>query len=478
MPAPTIVWFRQDLRLTDHLPMVEAARRGGPVLPVYLWCPEEEGGWPPGSACRWWLHRSLRSLDESLRRLGSRLILRVGPAADTLKELAREVGADSVLWSHRYEPAAMQQEERVTGALMLQGVQGKGLPGALLFSPGEVLTRSGGPFQVFTPFWRACLSRNPPAAPLPAPAQLAPPAHCPASLSLEALQLEPRVDWAGGLRANWEPGEQGAQLQLARFLAERASEYGAQRDRPDVNGSSQLSPYLRHGELSPRQVWHALSRSDGVSPGDLPFLRQIGWREFAAQLLVHYPQTPERPLRPQFAAFPWLEVKDGLPEWRQGRTGYPLVDAGMRQLWSTGWMHNRVRMVVASFLVKDLLLSWAEGARWFWDTLVDADLANNTFGWQWAAGCGADAAPYFRIFNPTTQAEKFDPHGDYIRRWLPELAGLPAALIHRPWSASGRELAAAGVELGHDYPRPIIDHGYARERALAALTGLKSQSME
>jgi len=307
---------------------------------------------------------------------------------------------------------------------------------------------------------------SPPEAPLPAPVRLIAPERWPVSVPLDSLGLEPAVDWAGGLRQSWVPGERGAHRALERFIGEGLSRYEQHRDCPAISGTSSLSPYLHHGELSPRQVWHAVAHVGAAGPERDAYVRQLGWREFASHLLVHFPETPEKPLRRELQEFPWRAATDGLAEWRRGRTGYPLVDAGMRQLWATGWMHNRVRMVVASFLVKDLLLSWRHGAEWFWDTLVDADLANNTLGWQWSAGCGADAAPYFRIFNPTTQALKFDPTGDYIRKWLPELARLPAAALHQPWLANSERSTA-------NYPPPIVDHAYARERALGALATCK-----
>ncbi|MFN3409850.1 MAG: cryptochrome/photolyase family protein, partial [Limisphaerales bacterium] len=334
--------------------------------------------------------------------------------------------------------------------------------------------QSGNPFQVFTPFWKHCLTRPDPPEPLPAPKAIPTPAKWPKSLPLAALELEPKINWAGGLRATWQPGAAGAHEQLRRFLAGAVATYANDRNRPDLVGTSRLSPHLHFGEISPRQIWHALrAQADGTAWRTSQFLAEVGWREFAHHLLYHFPHTPTEPLRAEFNNFPWRENAAWLKAWQRGRTGVPLVDAGMRELWATGWMHNRVRMVVASFLVKNLLLPWTDGARWFWDTLVDADLAQNTLGWQWTAGCGADAAPYFRVFNPVSQAEKFDPNGDYIRRWVPELAKLPVPLLFQPWAASPLELQAAGVRLGRDYPEPLVSLAISREVALAAYQRMK-----
>jgi deoxyribodipyrimidine photo-lyase len=479
-PTPTIVWFRLDLRLSDNPALAAAAQGGGPVLPLFVWAPQEEGAWPPGAASRWWLQRSLEALDADLRRRGSRLLARRGPSLRAIRDLVAETGAGAVHWNRRYEPAAVAAEAEVAESLEAAGLACTSWNAALLFEPGEVRTRSGGPFQVFTPFWNACLSLDDPPAPSPAPGSLQAPRTWPASLKLSDLDLDPGRARAAGLEAAWSPGEKGATKALERFLEEALEEYPRDRDRPEQRGTSRLSPHLHFGEIGPRQIWHALGhrasgkRSGLVGKGTQIFRKEIGWREFAHHLLVHFPHTTDRPLRPEFEAFPWRAAGSDLVAWREGRTGYPIVDAGMRELAGCGWMHNRVRMVVASFLVKDLLLPWQDGARWFWDTLVDADLANNTLGWQWSAGCGADAAPYFRIFNPTLQGERFDPNGDYVRRWVPELEALPARYVHRPWDApseEGRVMAAAP----RPYPAPMVDHGAARVRALAALGAIRKE---
>lgn len=469
-----MVWFRLDLRLRDQPALYEAARRGGPVVPVYVWSPEEESPWAPGGASRWWLHHSLEALDGSLRQLGSRLIVRRGPTAEALLRVAWESGAEAVYANRRLEPAQRRIGESVRRAVVEAGLEYREFPDGTLFDPEKIRTRSGQPFQVFTPFWRACLSGPDPAPPLPTPAALVSPVRWPSSLAVGELGLLPKPDWAGGLRANWQVGESHAWGRWRAFLVEGMDAYGARRDLPAVAGTSRLSPHLHFGEISVRELWHqvaAHARGPGMGNDAWrtgAFLRELLWREFAHYLLFHYPHTAEEPLRADWKRFPWREDRKALQAWRRGRTGYPIVDAGMRQLWTTGWMHNRVRMIVASFLVKDLRIHWLEGARWFWDTLVDADLANNTLGWQWSAGCGADAAPYFRIFHPVRQGEKFDPSGDYVRRWCPELSRLPNEWIHRPFEAPPLVLQAAGVRLGMDYPEPVVSHAAARQSALAA----------
>ena len=471
---PAIVWLRQDLRLADNPALQAAGRRGGPVVPVFVWAPEQEGAWPLGSASRWWLHQSLAQLAGELRAVGAELVLRQGSSLAELQRVARAIGADAVFWNRRYEPACLGRDRKVEEALRAAGLQTESFNAALLREPWTIQNKAGRPFQVFTHFWKACLASAEPAEPLPAPRRLAMPPRRLASLPLAALGLEPKLNWTAGLRAAWRPGSAGANAALQRFLSDSLLSYSDSRNRPDLPGTSRLSPHLHFGEISPRQVWHAVGRF-AVSlsiPAAVwrgwQFLTELGWREFAHHLLYHFPHTPEQPLRPEFTRFPWRKNSEWLRAWQRGQTGYPFVDAGMRELWSDGWMHNRVRMLVASFLVKNLLLPWQEGARWFWDTLVDADLANNTLGWQWTAGCGADAAPFFRIFNPVSQGEKFDPDGNYVRRWVPELARLPNAWIHHPWQAPPPVLAATGVVLGQTYPRPIVSHFVSREVALEA----------
>jgi deoxyribodipyrimidine photo-lyase len=458
----TVVWFGADLRLADHPALRAAIARGGPVIPVFI---QDQDA---GSASRWWLHQSLTELAAALETAGSRLVLRRGPAAEALAAVASESGARAVVWNRRYEPAAAEAEREAERRLRAQGVEAETFPGNLLFEPGTILNSSGKPFQVFTAFWKACLAAKPPAEPAAAPRRIPAPDKWPASLALSELRLEPTVDWAVGLREAWKPGEAGAVRQWRDFRRKALADYAVERNRPDHRGTSRLSPHLHFGEIGVRQVWHE------APPGGA-YARQLAWREFSHHLLHHFPRLDREPLRPEFARFPWRMDERALRAWTRGRTGYPLVDAGMRELWHTGWMHNRVRMLAASFLVKHLLMPWQEGAAWFLDTLVDADLANNSMGWQWTAGCGADAAPYFRIFNPVLQGEKFDPEGAYVRRWVPELAKLPDEWIHQPWAAPPMVLSEAGIRLGTTYPRPIVEHEAARKRALEALATIRAR---
>jgi deoxyribodipyrimidine photo-lyase len=474
---PTLLWFRRDLRLADNPALQAALKRKQPVIPVFIWAPDEETPWEPGAANRWWLHQSLTSLAADLQAAGSKLVLRCGPACETLQRLTEETGATAVYWNRRYEPSVLARDARIKASLRTSGIEAESFNAALLHEPWTIQNKSEKPFQVFTPFWRHCLTLPDPPEPLPTPKKVPAPVQVPASVALEEFGLEPRIKWAEGFRAAWKPGSAGAREQLKRFITAAFENYSEERNRPDHLGTSRLSPHLHFGEISPRQVWHALRRSAGSSSAwrNSQFLAEVGWREFAHHLLYHFPHTPTEPLRGEFKSFPWRDNPAWLKAWQRGQTGVPLVDAGMRELWITGWMHNRVRMVVASFLVKNLLLPWQEGTRWFWDTLVDADLAQNTLGWQWSAGCGADAAPYFRIFNPVSQGEKFDPDGDYVRQWVPELAKLPAPWIHQPWTAPAAELTRASVILGKTYPDPIVSLSISREVALEAYSRMRTK---
>ena len=463
----SIVWFRRDLRLSDNPALARALESGRAVVPLFVLDEETEGLRGVGAASRWWLHYSLQALDASLRRLGSRLVLRRGPAEKILANLAAECGARSVLWNRVYDPPSRERDARLKKALSERGLEVESFNANLMFEPWEVKTQSGDAFKVFTPFWRACRALSPAGAPLPAPKSLPAPKAWPAGEPLASWRLLPTTpDWAGGMRAAWTPGEDGARQRLTDFIDESLEDYRESRDLPGVKGTSRLSPHLAFGEISPRQIWQA-AMTRGSSASTDKFLSEVGWREFAYHLIFHNGDLAECNFRPEFDSFPWADPGEALTAWQRGRTGYPIVDAGMRELWTTGWMHNRVRMIAASFLTKDLLIDWRRGERWFWDTLVDADLANNATGWQWVAGCGADAAPYFRVFNPVLQGEKFDPEGDYVRRWVPELAHLPNDTIHRPWTAAVPDDV---------YPARIVEHGAARDRALAAFQSIKKSA--
>ena len=476
MTTTALVWMRRDLRVDDNPALDAACERCELVVPVYLHAPEEEAPWSPGAASRWWLHHSLQALSLRLRALGSALIIRHGESLANLRDLIRETGASEVHWNRCYEPATIARDGAIKQALRAEGVRCTSHNGALLSEPWDLKTGGGDPYRVFTPYWRRLapmLSQLP--QPHSRPEALPPVAGGLGRIEVDALELLPKVRWDQGLVEHWQPGETGALARVTAFLDQRIDAYEAGRDLPAEAGTSQLSPHLHFGEISPRalaaRVLGACS-DDAVSE---PFLRELGWREFSHQLLYHFKETPLKPLNPRFAMFPWREDDaDSLLEaWQRGRTGIPIVDAGMRELWHTGWMHNRVRMIVASLLTKNLRLPWQEGARWFWDTLVDADLANNTQGWQWSAGSGADAAPYFRIFNPVRQGERFDPKGRYVRRWCPELAQLPDRIVHQPWQASAAELRTFGVELGQRYPIPVVDLQASRKQALAAYEEVK-----
>jgi len=461
-----LLWFRRDLRLADNPALQQALRVADRIVPVYIHAPDEDAPWAPGGASRWWLHHSLAALATELAARGSPLVIRSGDSLPELRRLARETGATAVYWNRLYEPAAIARDRRIKEALRADGLDAGSSNAALLLEPWQMKTGGGGPYRVFTPFWKAAQERLPGGLLEPVPDRIPGPATAPASLPLDALELLPRIPWDAGFAAHWQPGEPGARTRLDRFCDDAVEHYSQDRDRPALDATSGLSPHLHFGDIGPRQVLLRIRREIAMQPGQgwlanaEHFLRELGWREFAHHLLFHYPQTPLEPLVDKYRAFPWRRPADyaaDLRAWQQGRTGVPIVDAGMRQLRASGIMHNRVRMIVASFLTKNLLIPWQEGARWFWDTLVDADLPNNTLGWQWTAGCGADAAPWFRVFNPVLQSQKFDPDGEYLRRWLPELAGLPRDRLHVP----GAHLPA------------IVDLARSRQRALDAYVRIK-----
>ena len=475
--SPHIVWFRDDLRLSDHPALHAASETGAPVICVFILDDDRASLRPPhsrsrGGASRWWLAQSLKALQASLATLDQTLILKHGASADVLSKLASETQATSVFCIGSDIAAEKQLEDEVASALDKIGVTLKVFPGDLLVKPQSVRNAEGRGLRVFTPFWKRVLNLGDPPKPLLAPKKLAAGPKI-KSDDLGSWKLEPsKPDWAQGLRATWTPGEAAAHERLTDFLDRDIKGYATMRDRADRDGTSRLSPHLRFGEISPRQIWYAANfaaaRKPAIASDVAKFLSELGWREFSRHLLHDLPQLAEKNLQPSFDAFPWKHDAKALRAWQHGLTGYPIVDAGMRELWYTGVMHNRVRMVVASFLVKHLLIDWRDGEKWFWDTLVDADPGSNPASWQWVAGSGADAAPYFRVFNPVLQGEKFDPNGIYVSKWVPELSKLSPKFIHRPWDATPMELAAAGVTLGKNYPEPIVDHKVGRERALAA----------
>lgn len=479
MKSPVIYWFRNDLRLRDLRGLSAAVATGRPVLACYILDDETPGQWQMGSASRWWLHHSLTALSRDIESAGGQLYLARGRPHNILAQLAEESGADLICCSGQYEPWARRLEEALFTELGSSGIELRRYGGALLWEPDSVTTLAGTPFKVFTPFWRKC--RDLPVALAPdAPIRFArwPGAVAPSELLAAWALLPDKPDWAHSWQRLWQPGERQARLKLQTFLRKAVSDYDHGRNYPARNVTSRLSAHLHFGEVAPARVYHearqaALSHPAWRSEID-KFLSELGWREFSHHLLYHFPAMPEEAFKGNFSAFPWVGGARELRAWQQGKTGYPIIDAGMRELWQTGYMHNRVRMVVASFLCKHLLVDWRAGQRWFWDTLVDADLANNACGWQWVAGSGADASPYFRIFNPTTQGQKFDKAGEYVRRWVPELAGLPDRYIHQPWVAPRQVLQNAGVEIPAQYPLPIVDHQDARRAALAAYADIRA----
>jgi deoxyribodipyrimidine photo-lyase len=457
-----IVWFRRDLRLADNPALHAAASTDAAALPLYIDSDDHEPARPLGGAARWWRGRSLMVLDGSLRAIGSRLTIRRGSPRAALDSLLTETGARSVHFNLRRD--GVDNDAALIAWLTERGIAVETFDANYLHDPLHLRTASGGGFKVFTPFWNRLRGAYTPPMELRAPKRIESPARWPESLPLEPLRVTD--PWTGSIAQAWQPGEAAARERLAHFADEIAASYATDRDRPDRDGTSRLSPHLAWGEISVHAIWRHLARTLGDEA--LPYLRELAWRDFNMHLLQDFPNLTRQPMQAKFAAFPAKDNPAMLRAWQRGLTGYPIVDAGMRQLWRTGWMHNRVRMIVASFLVKDLLIPWQRGEEWFWDTLVDADLAQNGGNWQWVAGCGADAAPFIRVFNPVLQGEKFDPSGAYVRGWVPELAKLPNRLIHQPWTAKPTELSAAGPTLGRTYPLPIVDHAKARKAALAA----------
>ncbi|MGC6425076.1 MAG: cryptochrome/photolyase family protein [Lentimonas sp.] len=472
--TPTILWFRKDLRLSDNSALAAAVAVGGPIIPVFIWSPDEAGSWAPGAASKWWLHYGLKSLNDRFAKIGGELILRRGASLDVLQGLIEESGATRVFWNRRYEAPLRDVDANVKRSLREQGVGVESFNSSLLNEPHTVSTGSGQPYKVYTPYWKKVNGR---AVDEPVAIDYASihfPEETPMSQRLEDWKLLPSISWDTRFYDSWDVSESAAIKRLEQFVNKGVATYADDRDRPDFDGTSTLSPYLQWGQIGPRQIVAKLKQKCDLSlEGPHTFLKEVYWREFAYNVLYHFPKTPDEPLRLEYKDFPWERDLDVLHAWQKGRTGYPIVDAGMRQLWQTGWMHNRVRMIVSSLLVKHLLQGWHDGAKWFWETLVDADLASNTLGWQWSGGCGADAAPYFRIFNPIIQGAKFDPDGDYVKKFVPELSKVPPKYIHSPWEAPDGVLEYAGIVIGKDYPAPIIEHKKGRDRALAALAEFK-----
>jgi deoxyribodipyrimidine photo-lyase len=462
---PVIMWFRQDLRLSDH-PALMAAAAAGPVIPVFILDDETPGDWHWGGASRWWLHHSLAALTQQVP-----LVLRKGAALEQLEKLLRETHACALYFTRDYAPWSGALERQVKALCDSMGVSCHRHGGFLLHEPESIRNGSGEFFKVYTPFSRVCFAKGEPRAPKPK-ADVTLFAGVIYSDLLADWQLLPTSpNWATGLQDNWTPGETGSHQLMADFLDHGLKGYAVGRDRTDQSFTSRLSPHLHWGEISPHQVWRATQQRMAEAEGTLDhdgekFLKEVLWREFAYHLLHHVPHLPEKPFKAEYADFPWAEDAAALRKWQRGETGYPIVDAGMRELWSTGIMHNRVRMIVASFLIKDLLIPWQTGERWFWDTLVDADIGNNAAGWQWVAGCGADASPYYRVFNPVLQGEKFDPEGVYVKRWVPALKDVPTEYIHKPWEM---------VVPPKGYPARMVDHATARDRALSAFKHIKKE---
>jgi len=466
-----LIWFRQDLRIEDNPAWARAVKQGRAIIPVFIWSPEESKDWSPGAASRWWLHHALEDLKRQLEETGHKLILRAGDSLQVLEVLLAETGANALYWNRCYEPDRMRADGIIKSRLKDQGVEVWSGNSSLLREPWTVTTGTGNPYRVYTPYAKSCLRTKDPD---PVESQLPDTVleDWPGSLDLEELSLLPAHQWAEGLAAEWDATRKGGLGRLRRFIRDDLEGYTESRDYPATPGVSKLAPYLQWGQIGIREVVFELNKA-APSEGKNTYYRELIWREFAHHILYHFPDTPEKPLQLKFEQFPWIEEPGTLAAWKEGRTGYPMVDAGMRELWQTGWMHNRSRMVVASFLVKHLLQSWEKGAAWFWDTLVDASLSSNTLGWQWAGGCGADAAPYFRVFNPSLQASKFDPEGVYIRKFIPELKKVPIKYLHTPWEMPEAVQIAAGCQIGKDYPSPVVEHREARNRALEAFSSIK-----
>jgi len=472
---PVICWFRNDLRLTDNPALHEAVVSKQPLICLYVFDDKSKGLRAPGGASNWWLHDALKTLGEAIAEKGGALFLMRGNAVKVIADVVAETGADFVVWNRRYDQAGLKIDEAIETDLQKRDVRVASFNASLLYEPWQVRNKAGAAYRVYSAYQRAASALGVPEKPIGQPRQLTTFKWQDTlkSLDLAELRLQPkRPDWAKGFKQVWSNGEKPAHKALSHFIKTGLEGYAKDRDRPDEDATTRLSPFLHFGQISPHQVWHGVKdafadKKTGASKADVDkFISELTWRDYAAHLLYHFPELPHESHQTRLDQIGWRKDEKALHAWQKGQTGYPIVDAGMRELWQTGWLPNRVRMIVASFLVKDLLIDWRRGEEWFWDTLVDADAANNAVNWQWVAGSGVDAAPFFRIFNPVLQGEKFDPKGAYVKRFVPELGKLPPALIHKPWKATEAQLAEAGVTLGKDYPAPIIDHDFARQRAL------------
>ncbi|RZW26166.1 MAG: deoxyribodipyrimidine photo-lyase [Desulfobulbaceae bacterium] len=471
--SPGICWFRQDLRLHDN-PALLAAIDCGEVLPVFILDDDNAGNWKCGSAARLWLHHSLNALQKSLE---GRLSIHRGRAEDIIPRLCRDHQSTRVFWNRCYEPWRIERDKEIKKRLQEQSIDAQSFNGSLLWEPWQIMKKDGTPYKVFTPFYKSARTNAnaTPAVPLPVPDNIPLMRKDSDGLTVDDLKLRPDHPWCEKIERHWRIGEENAQIVLEEFIEAKIDHYNHGRDFPAEKGTSRLSPHLHFGEISPRQVWEQASEV-GFDDNIEVFKSELGWREFSYYLLYHFPRMPYDNLKSKFDRFPWWLNEQWLKRWKQGMTGVPFVDAGMRELWQTGHMHNRVRMIVASFLVKNLLIDWRHGAAWFWDCLVDADLASNSASWQWVAGCGTDAAPFFRIFNPVTQGQKFDPDGIYTRHFVPELKELPSKYLFSPWNAPQTTLEQAGVRLGDSYPCPLVDIQQSRQKALDALKKVSSSS--
>ena len=471
----SIFWYRRDLRLRDNPGLDFCLKNSKNTLLVYIFSTEDLSC-KEGAASRWWLHHSLNELSERIKSLGSKLyILKSNDTKQTLLDLAKEVKAELICWNRLYEPGIIKRDTEIKKELIKNGLACESFNGYTLIEPWEIKNSTSKPYQVFTPFWRSLSQKFKEKNPSVAPKKISKFETSINSIKLSSLNLLPKIPWDAKFYEYWKPGEINAQKLINHFIKHKIDKYKTDRDFLDRNGSSALSPHLHFGEISSNDIWFQCRESKLSVDSAEPFLRQLGWRDFASHLLFHFPHTEKEPLKKEFESFPWSKDKKLLKAWQSGKTGYPIIDAGMRELWISGSMHNRVRMIVGSFLVKNLMIHWREGANWFWDCLLDADLANNTLGWQWVSGCGADAAPYFRIFNPITQSQKFDEEGNYLRKWLPELKDLPNKWIHNPSEAPKNILNEANIILGKTYPKPIVDLKETREAALDAYYEIRNK---